>query len=69
MGGIGSERHWPNKKVLITDCRKVDVLELNRAGALKPGLIGSLNWTDDEGSHVSFCCELEALLIIYHGHC
>ena len=68
MGGIGSGRHWPNKKVLITDCRKLDVLELNRAGALKAGTIGSMSWSDDEDSHVSFCCEPEALLITYHGH-
>ncbi len=68
MGGIGSGRHRPNKKFLTTDCRKLDVLELNRAGALKPGKIGSMSWSDDEGSHVSFCCEPEALLITYHGH-
>ena len=47
MGGIGSGRHWPNKKNLITDCKKLDVLELNRAGALKPGTIGSMSWSDD----------------------
>ena len=68
MGGIGSGRHWPNKKVLTTDCRKLDVLELNRSGALKPGTIGSLNWADDIDGHVSFSCEPYNLHLSYHGH-
>ena len=68
MGGIGSGRYWPNKKVLITDCRKLDVLELNRAGVLKPGAIGSLRWSDDLDGHVSFSCEPDSLQLSYHGH-
>jgi hypothetical protein len=68
MGGIGSGRHWPNKKVLTTDCRKLDVLELNRAGALRPGAIGNMSWTDMEEGHVSFSCEPDSLHLSYHGH-
>ena len=68
MGGIGSGRHWPKKKNLITDCRKLDVLELNRAGALKAGTIGSMSWSDDEDSHVSFSCDPDRLHLSYHGH-
>jgi hypothetical protein len=68
MGGIGSGRHWPNKKKLTTDCRKLDVLELNRAGALKPRAIGSMNWSDDIDGHVSFSCETDSIHLSYHGH-
>ena len=68
MGGIGSGRYWPNKKVLITDCRKLDVLELNRAGALMPGVTGSMSWTDMEEGHVSFSCEPDSLQLSYNGH-
>ena len=68
MGGIGSERHWPNKKVLITDCRKLDVLELNRAGALKAGTIGRISWSVDEDDQVSFVIEPKAPPITYQRH-
>jgi hypothetical protein len=68
MGGIGSGRYWLNKKVLTTDCRKLDVLELNRAGALKPGAIGNMSWTDDIDGHVSFSCETDSIHLSYHGH-
>jgi hypothetical protein len=68
MGGIGSGRHWPNKKVLTTDCRKLDVLELYRAGALKSGAIGRLNWADDKDGHVSFSCEADSFHLSYQGH-
>jgi len=59
MGGIETGLHWPNKRALTTDCRKLDVLELNRIGALRPGTIGSLNWAGAEYGHVSFSCELD----------
>ncbi len=68
MGGIGSGRHWPNKKILTADCRKLDVIELNRAGALKIGTIGSMNWADDIDGHVSFSCETDSIHLSYHGH-
>ncbi len=68
MGGIGSGRQWVNTRVLTTDCRKLDVLELKRAGALKDGTIGSMNWSDAEDGHVCFSCEPDRLHLLYQGH-
>ncbi len=63
MGGIGSGRQWINTKVLTTDCKKLDVLELSRAGALQAGLSGHINWSDQDAGHVCFHAVNEHLIL------
>jgi hypothetical protein len=67
MGGIGSGRQWTDIKTLTTDCRKLDVLELHHAGALKPGLFGHINWPNQENGHICFSSEEDNFHFSYHG--
>ena len=56
------------KKKLTTDYNKLDVLQLNLAGALQLGTIGRISWSVDEDDQVSFVIEPKAPPITYQRH-
>lgn len=54
MRCIGSGRQWTNTSVFTADCKKLNVLELNRVGALRAGLTGHIKWSDDNKNRIYF---------------
>lgn len=68
MGGMGSGERWGRqKRGLCERFRKIDLRDLQKDGALKPGVRGSMSWTRDgeKLGTIAYMVQDEALLLAY----
>jgi hypothetical protein len=70
MGGCGSGRHKGARKRRVESCFALDVNELRRKGALKPGVSGTLSWERDTDvpPSIDFNADTAALSLCYRIH-